>query len=141
MEAMVKERERTRFEEQKAKWTRREENEFLRVVSTYGVNYDRKKAQYDWTKFKNIAKFDKKTDADLTDYYMSFRAMLKKICNTKTNEDEGNLTHAHSFRRKPRKVNFLMTISHIGCFEIRKESSSLKKSLSRKIMLIFHVFE
>lgn len=89
MEAMVKERERNRMEEQKAKWTRREENEFLRVVSTYGVNYDRKKAQYDWTKFKSIARFDKKTDADLTDYYMSFRALCKKICNTKSNEDDG----------------------------------------------------
>ena len=89
MEAMVKERERTRIEEQKAKWTRREENEFLRVVSSYGVNYDRKKAQYDWTKFKSLARFDKKTDADFTDYYMSFRALCKKICNTKMNEDDG----------------------------------------------------
>lgn len=85
----AKERERIRMEEQKAKWSRREESEFLRVVSTYGVNYDRKKAQYDWTKFKSIARFDKKTDADLTDYYMSFRAMCKKACNTKLNEDEG----------------------------------------------------
>lgn len=89
MEAIVKERERTRIEEQKAKWTRREESEFLRVVSTYGVNYDRKKAQYDWTKFKSIARFDKKTDNDLTDYYMSFRAMCKKVCNAKLNEEEG----------------------------------------------------
>jgi len=89
MEAIVKERERTRIEEQKAKWTRREESEFLRVVSTYGVNYDRKKAQYDWTKFKSIARFDKKTDNDLTDYYMSFRAMCKKVCNAKSNEEEG----------------------------------------------------
>lgn len=89
MEAMVKERERTRIEEQKAKWTRREESEFLRVISTYGVNYDRKKAQYDWTKFKSIARFDKKTDNDLTDYYMSFRAMCKKVCSSKANEEEG----------------------------------------------------
>lgn len=85
----MKERERTRIEEQKAKWSRREESEFLRVVSTYGVNYDRKKAQYDWTKFKSIARFDKKTDNDLTDYYMSFRAMCKKVCNAKLNEEEG----------------------------------------------------
>lgn len=89
MEAMVKERERTRIEEQKAKWTRREESEFLRVVSTYGVNYDRKKAQYDWTKFKSIARFDKKTDGDLTDYYMSFRIMCKKACNSKISDEEG----------------------------------------------------
>uniref|UniRef100_A0A0C9QNG6 Chd7_2 protein n=1 Tax=Fopius arisanus TaxID=64838 RepID=A0A0C9QNG6_9HYME len=89
MEQMVKERERTRIEEQKAKWSRREESEFLRVVSTYGVNYDRKKAQYDWTKFKSLARFDKKSDADLTDYYMSFRAMCKKACNSKGAEEEG----------------------------------------------------
>lgn len=89
MEAMVKERERTRIEEQKAKWSRREEGEFFRVISTYGVNYDRKKAQYDWTKFKSIAKFDKKTDSDLTDYYMSFRIMCKKVSNMKMSDEDG----------------------------------------------------
>ncbi|CAG5096911.1 Similar to CHD7: Chromodomain-helicase-DNA-binding protein 7 (Homo sapiens) [Cotesia congregata] len=88
MEAMVKERERSRVEEQKAKWSRREENEFFRVISTYGVNYDRKKAQYDWVKFKSLAKFDKKTDADLTDYYMSFRIMCKKVANMKMSDDD-----------------------------------------------------
>lgn len=92
MEQMVKERERTRIEEQKAKWTKREESEFLRVVSTYGVNYDRKKAQYDWTKFKSLARFDKKSDNELTEYYMSFRAMCKKACSVKVNEEEGNFT-------------------------------------------------
>ena len=91
MEHLVKERERTRIEEQKAKWTKREESEFLRVVSTYGVNYDRKKAQYDWTKFKSLARFDKKSDNDLTEYYMSFRAMCKKACSAKISEEEGNI--------------------------------------------------
>ena len=89
MESMVKDRERSRVEEHKAKWTRREESEFLRVVSTYGVNYDRKKAVYDWTKFKSIARFDKKTDKDLTDYFISFRTMCRKVCHSKLNEDEG----------------------------------------------------
>ena len=92
MEQLVKERERTRVEEQKAKWSKREESEFLRVVSTYGVNYDRKKAQYDWTKFKSLARFDKKTDHELTEYYMSFRAMCKKACSAKMNEEEGKIT-------------------------------------------------
>lgn len=95
MEAMVKERERSRVEEQKAKWSRREENEFFRVISTYGVNYDRKKAQYDWVKFKSLAKFDKKTDADLTDYYMSFRIMCKKVANMKMADDDGKFFVFH----------------------------------------------
>lgn len=88
----MKERERAREAEQRAKWTRREENEFLKVVSTYGVNYDRKKAQYDWSKFKSLARFEKKNDGDLTDYYMAFRTMCKKICNAAIKEEEGNLT-------------------------------------------------
>lgn len=89
MDQIIKDRERFRLEEHRAKWSRREESEFLRVVSTYGVNYDRKKAQYDWAKFKSLGRFDRKSDSDLTEYYMSFRAMCKKACNAKISEEEG----------------------------------------------------
>lgn len=101
---MVMERERTRIEEQKAKWTKREESEFLRVVSTYGVNYDRKRAQYDWTKFKTLARFDKKNDNDLTEYYMSFRAMCKKACNAKVNDEEGKYIKSFFFFNNLKKI-------------------------------------
>lgn len=90
MDQMIKDRERLRLDEHRAKWSKREENEFLRIVSTYGVNYDRKKAQYDWSKFKSLGRFDRKSDNDLTEYYMSFRTMCKRACNAKVSEEEGN---------------------------------------------------
>lgn len=87
MEQIAK--ERARIDDHKAKWSKREENEFLRIVSTYGVNYDRKKAQYDWTKFKSLGRFDRKSDNDLTEYYMAFRAMCKKASSMKSTDEEG----------------------------------------------------
>lgn len=41
LEQMVRERERQRLEVHQRKWSRREEQDFYRTVSTYGVEYDR----------------------------------------------------------------------------------------------------
>lgn len=38
IEQTVRERERSRFEQIHKKWTRREENEFLRVLTGYGID-------------------------------------------------------------------------------------------------------
>lgn len=38
IEQVVRERERVRFEQIHKKWTRREENEFLRVLTGYGID-------------------------------------------------------------------------------------------------------
>lgn len=70
------------------KWTRREEADFFRVVSSYGVNYYRKKKSYDWGKFKQLAKLEKKSDEDLTEYYKSFVVMCKKQTGMSKTEDE-----------------------------------------------------
>lgn len=38
LEQVVRERERTRYEAIQKKWNRREENEFLRVLTGYGID-------------------------------------------------------------------------------------------------------
>lgn len=38
IEQVVRERERIRFEQIPKKWTRRDENEFLRVLTGYGID-------------------------------------------------------------------------------------------------------
>lgn len=41
IDQMLRERERQRLEVHQRKWSRREEQDFYRTVSTYGVEFDR----------------------------------------------------------------------------------------------------
>lgn len=59
------------------RWTKREEADFFRVVSSYGIIYYRKKKAYDWIKFKQLAKLEKKSEDELTEYYKHFVMMCK----------------------------------------------------------------
>lgn len=88
----VKERERIRIETFK-KWTRREENEFLRVLTGYGIDLQQSTPlpTPDWTKFKAMAKLDKKSDENLSDYYKVFIAMCKRQAAVKLTEEERGL--------------------------------------------------
>uniref|UniRef100_A0A9J8B3G1 Chromodomain helicase DNA binding protein 7 n=1 Tax=Cyprinus carpio carpio TaxID=630221 RepID=A0A9J8B3G1_CYPCA len=61
-------------------WTRREEADFYRVVSTFGVVYDVHRQCFDWSQFRAFARLDKKTDESLEKYYYSFVAMCKRVC-------------------------------------------------------------
>uniref|UniRef100_A0A8C7UXZ9 Chromodomain helicase DNA binding protein 7 n=1 Tax=Oncorhynchus mykiss TaxID=8022 RepID=A0A8C7UXZ9_ONCMY len=61
-------------------WTRREESDFYRVVSTFGVIYDTDRQLFDWTQFRAFARLDKKSDESLEKYYFSFVAMCKRVC-------------------------------------------------------------
>lgn len=56
IDQIIKERERQRLEVHQKKWSRREEQDFYRTVSTYGVEYDRVKNRYAFesTKIKII---------------------------------------------------------------------------------------
>uniref|UniRef100_A0A8C9TXH8 Chromodomain helicase DNA binding protein 7 n=1 Tax=Scleropages formosus TaxID=113540 RepID=A0A8C9TXH8_SCLFO len=84
--AMVAEREAIITER---RWTRREEADFYRVVSTFGVVYDVRKHRFDWNQFRAFARLDKKTDESLEKYYYSFVAMCKRVCRMpiKPNEE------------------------------------------------------
>uniref|UniRef100_H3C7N9 Chromodomain helicase DNA binding protein 7 n=1 Tax=Tetraodon nigroviridis TaxID=99883 RepID=H3C7N9_TETNG len=63
-----------------ARWTRREEADFYRVVSTFGVVFDTQRQKFDWSQFRAFARLDKKTDESLEKYYYSFIAMCKRVC-------------------------------------------------------------
>lgn len=69
-------------------WTRREETEFYRVVSTYGVERE-VNGNYVWDTFRKLAKLDKKNDDTLTEYFKAFYHMCMKVCRKFQTEDEG----------------------------------------------------
>uniref|UniRef100_A0A8C9TMH5 Chromodomain helicase DNA binding protein 9 n=1 Tax=Scleropages formosus TaxID=113540 RepID=A0A8C9TMH5_SCLFO len=62
------------------RWTRREEADFYRVVSTFGVVFDPDAARFDWTKFRAMARLHKKTDESLQKYLCAFTAMCRRVC-------------------------------------------------------------
>uniref|UniRef100_A0A3B5LRG5 Chromodomain helicase DNA binding protein 8 n=1 Tax=Xiphophorus couchianus TaxID=32473 RepID=A0A3B5LRG5_9TELE len=75
--------------DRRRRWTRREESDFYRVVSTFGVEKIKKEpgvseegdAEFDWTRFRTFARLDKKTDESLSRYFRSFVAMCRRVCH------------------------------------------------------------
>jgi hypothetical protein len=70
-------------------WTRREETEFYRVVSTFGVERDCETGQFIWDKFRTLAKLERKLDNTLTEYFRAFYHMCLKVCHRFSSEEEG----------------------------------------------------
>ncbi|XP_026229672.1 chromodomain-helicase-DNA-binding protein 8 isoform X3 [Anabas testudineus] len=76
-------------QERQQRWTRREECDFYRVVSTFGVETMKKEpglpeggdGDFDWTRFRTFARLDKKTDESLSRYFRSFVAMCRRVCH------------------------------------------------------------
>lgn len=66
--------------ERQQRWTRREEADFYRVVSTFGVVFDPGRGRFDWTKFRAMARLHKKTDESLEKYLHAFMAMCRQVC-------------------------------------------------------------
>lgn len=79
LDAVFRERE-ARKKQTQMKWTRKEETNFYRIVSTYGIEFDRHKGRYIWDKFRVMAHLDKKTDEQLTEYFISFYHMCLRVC-------------------------------------------------------------
>lgn len=71
------------------RWTRREEADFYRVVSTFGVVFDTQQQKFDWSQFRAFARLDKKTDESLEKYYYSFIAMCKRVCRMQVKSETG----------------------------------------------------
>ena len=69
------------------RWTKREESDFYRAVSTFGTEMA-PSGQFKWDRFRLVAKLDKKTDVSLTNYYIAFRAMCERTCRRTTIPDE-----------------------------------------------------
>ncbi|XP_072897973.1 chromodomain-helicase-DNA-binding protein 7 isoform X2 [Hemitrygon akajei] len=74
--------------EKRQRWTRREEADFYRVVSTFGIVFDPTKKQFDWSQFRAFARLDKKSDDSLEKYFSSFVTMCRKVCRMPPNPDE-----------------------------------------------------
>lgn len=86
-EAAKNEREeRKRFLAQK--WSRREEADFFRAISSFGVEYDEQQKKHNWNRFRAIGKLEKKLDETMEEYYRAFVAMCKKVTSRPLTEDE-----------------------------------------------------
>ncbi|XP_031756020.1 chromodomain-helicase-DNA-binding protein 9 isoform X4 [Xenopus tropicalis] len=73
--------------ERQQRWTRREEADFYRVVSTFGVVFDPGRGQFDWTKFRAMARLHKKTDESLEKYLYAFIAMCRRVCRLPSRDE------------------------------------------------------
>lgn len=71
------------------RWTRREEADFYRVVSTFGVIFDPVKQQFDWNQFRAFARLDKKSDESLEKYFSCFVAMCRRVCRMPAKPEDG----------------------------------------------------
>ncbi|KAI1901420.1 hypothetical protein AGOR_G00034260 [Albula goreensis] len=75
--------------ERRHRWTRREEADFYRVVSTFGVLYDGQR--FDWRHFRTFARLDRRTDKNLESYFLSFVAMCRRVCRLPPGPEEESL--------------------------------------------------
>uniref|UniRef100_A0A452IKA3 Uncharacterized protein n=1 Tax=Gopherus agassizii TaxID=38772 RepID=A0A452IKA3_9SAUR len=71
-----------------SRWTRREEADFYRVVSTFGIIFDPMKQQFDWNQFRAFARLDKKSDESLEKYFNCFVTMCRRVCRMPAKPDE-----------------------------------------------------
>uniref|UniRef100_A0A6Q2ZQK5 DNA helicase n=1 Tax=Esox lucius TaxID=8010 RepID=A0A6Q2ZQK5_ESOLU len=82
------------FLEWQRRWTRREQADFYRTVSSFGVMYDPEKKSFDWTQFRSFARLERKTDESLEKYFSSFVSMCRTACRLPPRKDEGPLDHS-----------------------------------------------
>uniref|UniRef100_A0A674D0P4 Chromodomain helicase DNA binding protein 6 n=1 Tax=Salmo trutta TaxID=8032 RepID=A0A674D0P4_SALTR len=76
-----------------SRWTRREQADFYRTVSSFGVVYDPEKKTFDWIPFRSFARLERKTDESLERYFSSFVSMCRTACRLPPRKDEGPLDH------------------------------------------------
>ncbi|XP_069035741.1 chromodomain-helicase-DNA-binding protein 6 isoform X2 [Lepisosteus oculatus] len=79
------------FLEMQKRWTRREQADFYRTVSSFGVVYSPEKKSFDWTQFRSFARLERKTDESLELYFCSFVAMCRAACRLPPRKEEGPL--------------------------------------------------
>ncbi|XP_028667855.1 chromodomain-helicase-DNA-binding protein 6 isoform X2 [Erpetoichthys calabaricus] len=79
------------FMEIQNRWTRREQADFYRTVSSFGVIYDPDKKTFDWKQFRSFARLERKTDQSLERYFHSFVAMCRNSCHLPSKKEEGSL--------------------------------------------------
>lgn len=70
------------------RWTRREQADFYRTVSSFGVVFDPEKKTFDWNQFRALARLERKTDESLERYFYSFVSMCRTACRLPPRKDE-----------------------------------------------------
>lgn len=74
--------------EAQKRWTRREQADFYRTVSSFGVVYDQEKKAFDWSQFRILSRLDRKSDESLEHYFHSFVAMCRTVCRLPAWKDD-----------------------------------------------------
>ncbi|XP_049893601.1 chromodomain-helicase-DNA-binding protein 6 isoform X1 [Epinephelus moara] len=77
------------FLEWQRRWTRREQADFYRTVSSFGVVYDPERKSFDWSQFRALARLERKTDESLERYFNSFVNMCRTACKLPPRKEEG----------------------------------------------------
>ncbi|KAK5871938.1 hypothetical protein PBY51_012677 [Eleginops maclovinus] len=77
------------FLEWQRRWTRREQADFYRTVSSFGVVYDPERKSFDWSQFRALARLERKTDESLERYFNSFVNMCRAACKLPARKEEG----------------------------------------------------
>ncbi|KAF3858602.1 hypothetical protein F7725_011803 [Dissostichus mawsoni] len=98
-------------QERQQRWTRREECDFYRVVSTFAVQKFKKEPglpeagepEFDWNRFRTFARLDKKTDESLSRYFRSFVAMCRRNVAPITEERASRTLYRISLLRRLRE--------------------------------------
>lgn len=72
------------------RWTRREQADFYRTVSSFGVVFDPERKAFDWSQFRVLARLERKTDESLERYFNSFVNMCRTACKLPPRKEEGN---------------------------------------------------
>ncbi|CAL9703990.1 unnamed protein product [Knipowitschia caucasica] len=77
------------FLEWQRRWTRREQADFYRTISSFGVVFDPERKVYDWSQFRALARLERKTDESLERYFNSFVHMCRTACKLPPRKEEG----------------------------------------------------
>lgn len=72
-----------------SRWSRREEADFYRTVSTFGVEFDRESGRFKWDRFRSLARLDRKYDETITEYFHAFYHMCQTVCGKFRSEERG----------------------------------------------------
>ena len=91
IEQVIREREQQKIDMQQKKWTKKEELDFLNTILSFGVEYSRREKRYVWDRFRQLARLERKFDDSVTEYYLSFMAMCKRVVGRKLSEAESGL--------------------------------------------------
>ena len=69
------------------KWAKREENDFYKVVSTFGLQYA-PNGDIVWNKFRMLASLHRKSNIALNQYLEVFKSMCEKVCGVRIIEEK-----------------------------------------------------